>query len=169
MTKTLEERPEIWLPVVGYEGLYMVSNNGGIRSLINKKVDYIDLKPWKTTSGYLETSFAKNKTRRAYKAHVVVAQAFIGEKNGKYVNHMNGDKTDNRIENLEYVSRRENANHCLSGKYLKGVCKHPERKVYQAKIRINGKHKSLGVFKTEIEAHNAYKNAVIELGESKYV
>ena len=99
---------EIWKDIKEYEGLYQVSNLGNIKSLRRNKL----IKYSKDNKGYLRTSLAKNGINRTVKVHRIVAQAFINnDENKPQVNHKNGNKTDNNVENLEWVSNQENQNH----------------------------------------------------------
>lgn len=110
----------IWKPVVGYEGWYEVSNMGRIRSLDRTIVDKNGLvkhlsgkilKPNKQVHGYLGVYLCKEK-KRPFLIHRVVAEAFIGSpKSGQQVNHKDLNKENNRVSNLEWVSRSENARH----------------------------------------------------------
>lgn len=88
----------IWKPVVGYEGLYEVSNHGEVRRVGGKL-----LKPKMETNGYLRYHLSKNGVAKSILAHRIVARAFI-ENPHEYttVNHINEDKADNRVENLEW-------------------------------------------------------------------
>lgn len=117
---------EIWLPVKGYEGYYEVSNLGNIRSLdqIQRRSNgfaictfYIKgriLKPYCTgrKEGYLTIDARKNGTSKNLKIHRIVAEAFIpNPKNKPVVNHIDGNKHNNRVENLEWCSIAENSAH----------------------------------------------------------
>ena len=104
---------EIWKPVLGYDGLYEVSDWGRLKSLKRKFVlkDRI-LKCSTSSEGYKEVRLHNGSKKSAKRAqiHRLVIEAFIGPSD-KEVNHINHDRSDNRRENLEYVTRRENANH----------------------------------------------------------
>lgn len=104
---------EEWRPVVGYDGFYEVSSFGRVR-----RVDGFDtlghlvkgrvLAPVKHDNGYLFVSLSKGTTRNRA-IHRIVAEAFLEKSAGKTeINHINEVKTDNRAENLEWVTKSEN-------------------------------------------------------------
>lgn len=106
---------EIWKDIKGYEGLYQASNLGHIRSVgyrqssRGRNKDYYILNPGRDTSGYLNCVLFKNKIRKSYKVHRLIAQTFIDNPfNYTDVNHKNEIKDDNRIENLEWVTHEQN-------------------------------------------------------------
>ena len=106
---------EIWKDIPNYEGKYMVSNIGNVKSLNfkNTKKEKI-LKTTIAKCGYHYITLCKERVQKRYSVHQLVAMAFLNHKpNGfeKVVNHKNFDKLDNRLENLEIVSNRENCNH----------------------------------------------------------
>ena len=103
----LEQAPVAWRPVVGFEGLYEVSSKGDIRNLKTNVV----LAKNKMGAGYIKADLWKLGTRTQTSAHRVVAEAFLGSADGLEVNHINGDKADNRVSNLEIVTKNENESH----------------------------------------------------------
>lgn len=103
----MREINEVWRDIKGFEGLYQVSNLGRVKSLKCGKEKI--LKPGKTTCGYLQVILSKDGKTKAYKVHRLVANTFIPNPNNlETVNHINEDKTDNRVENLEWMNYKDN-------------------------------------------------------------
>lgn len=112
---------EIWLPMVGYEGYYVVSSLGRIKLLDREgyrkngkffKVHSMIKEPYTTNFGYKRVHLEKNKKSKHVFVHRLVAEAFIPNPDNKpYINHKNGVRTDNRVENLEWCTASENLLH----------------------------------------------------------
>lgn len=111
---------EVWRPVVGFEARYSVSNTGKVMrttdSLYRKSGSLCSLtytKKDREYTGYFVVRLWKPCEKRNYTArvHRIVAEAFIGDIDGKEINHKNGNGADNRVENLEIVTTKENAIH----------------------------------------------------------
>lgn len=105
---------EEWRDVVGYEGLYLVSNMGQIKNVDNTSKWYGKiLKQHLQSSGfYMQAYLIKDGNRRQLLVHKIVAQAFIPNSyNLPQVNHKDEDKTNNRATNLEWCTAQHNANH----------------------------------------------------------
>lgn len=108
---------EIWKPVVGYEGLYEVSSLGRVRSL--DRYDRMNhfwkgriLKLCTDGAGYLMVGLCSNSKVKTYKVHRLVAQAFIpNPDNLPEVNHIDEDKRNNRVDNLEMCDGKYNSNY----------------------------------------------------------
>lgn len=102
---------EEWRPVVGFEGRYEVSSEGRVRSLnyrMRKGAVRI-LRPARNKDGYLNVHLYAQDGGKTYKVHRLVAQAFIPNPDSlPEVNHKNEEKSDNRVENLEWCSRDDN-------------------------------------------------------------
>jgi DNA-binding XRE family transcriptional regulator len=102
---------ESWKPVEGYEGLYEVSDLGRVRSI--KRSGRI-LAGCQVAHGYIAVSLHKNNQKSMYLVHRLVAKAFIpNPENKSQVNHKDLDKRHNSVENLEWVTPRENIEHAL--------------------------------------------------------
>ena len=106
---------EIWKDIAGYEGLYQVSNLGNVKSLNyhrsgNQKV----LSPANGPSGYFTVRLTKDGKGASKFVHKLVAIAFLENQDGKLcVNHKDGNKHNNRLENLEWATHQENTVHAL--------------------------------------------------------
>lgn len=135
----------IWNPVFGYENEYLINNSGIVKSVKgNIKNQRLQ------NSGYLITDLWKNNICKTVTIHRLVANTFIHNTENKlYVNHINGIKTDNRVENLEWCTCSENHNHAL----LLGLRK--TSKIIQTDLDDN-----------EIQRFNSLKEAAQKTGIS---
>ena len=156
---------EIWKDVKDYEGRYLISNTGKLKSILKNKEKLLNgtINP----NGYLQYVLSwelKNK-RNNYYSHQLVAQEFLGHiicGHKLVVDHINDIKLDNRVENLQIVTQRKNA-YKTQGNYssqYKGVYWCINRKKWVAQIYLNGKIKSLGRFDIENKANLAYQKAL---------
>ena len=101
---------EIWKDIKGYEGMYQASNLGQIKSLKLKKEKI--LKQCKNEHGYLVVNLCKNGKWKTCRVHRLIADTFIpNPENKPCVNHINGQKDDNNIKNLEFCTYSENMFH----------------------------------------------------------
>ena len=102
---------EIWKDIKDYEGIYQVSNLGRVKSLKHSKEGKI-LKGRVTGKGYLSVVLFRNSVRKSNSIHRLVAQAFIpNPANKPEVNHIDENKLNNDVSNLEWVTSKENSNH----------------------------------------------------------
>lgn len=120
---------EIWKDIPEYEGMYQISNFGRVKSLgrpyTNRlghtrtlKERYMTLVP--NTSGYLEFACCNNNVYKRFRVHRLVAMTFIpNPENKPQVNHIDGDKTNNRVDNLEWNTASENIQHAFDTGLMK--------------------------------------------------
>tara|TARA_R110000764_G_scaffold187293_2_gene272692 strand:+ start:389 stop:877 length:489 start_codon:yes stop_codon:yes gene_type:complete len=152
--------------IPNHEGLYQVSNLGRVKSF-KGKTERI-LKPTASKGCYLHVGLNKDGKRKTIRVHQLVAMAFLGHTpcgHKLVVNHKNFIRYDNRAENLELDTARNNTNqkHLKSSSEYVGVNWSKSREKWMASIHINGKTKYLGVFTCEIKASKAYENALLNL------
>lgn len=110
------EIKEIWKDIEGYENLYQVSNLGRVKSLNYKRTGKEKiLKQSKDSKGYFVLNLRINGVTKLFKVHYLVAKTFIPNPENKLeVDHINTIRTDNRVENLKWVTRKENCNNELT-------------------------------------------------------
>ena len=109
---------EIWKPVKDYEGLYEISSLGRVKNLNYRGTGKEKiLKNTEDRKGYSTISLRKNEKRKLLKVHRLVAEAFIPNPESKpCVDHINTIRNDNRVENLRWVTNKENNNNPLTKK-----------------------------------------------------
>ena len=155
---------EIWIPVKGYEHIYRVSNLGRVMNFTTGKI----MSQHKDHKGYMRVQLSNSGKKENIKVHRVVLAAFT-EKSEMPIDHLNDIPDDNRLENLQYVSYRENqVRWRIKKKKLTGAYYYPKRGTFRSVIIIDRKQKSLGYFDTEIEAHEAYINEYNRISDKKY-
>jgi len=170
-----ESKKEIFYDIPNYEGYYQISNLFRVKSLERECNHYLSgkrmvkeriLKQNKTKEGYSVLRLHKDGFKKTFYIHQLVAMAFLNHNPNRHdlvVDHVNNDKNDNRPENLQLISNREN-----SSKNRKGVSKYTGvflrkgtkgTKRWFSSININRKIKYLGSFEFEFEAFMAYEKA----------
>lgn len=162
----MENNAEIWKDIIDFEGLYEISNYGNVKScrryvnqrfgkrLVNEKL----LSVGRDKDGYLMAILCQDGIKKTVKIHRLVANAFIDKINGKnIVNHIDSNKSNNILSNLEWVSSLENNCHGrlkmkTSSKYI-GVSYNKNDRAFRSHIYFNGKNIYLGSFKIEEDAY----------------
>lgn len=157
---------EEWKDIIGYEGLYQISNFGNVKSVRFDKEKL--LLPQTNSKGYYFVVLCDKTKRKQMQIHQLVAIAFLNHipcKMELVINHINFDKKDNKVSNLEIVTNRENSNrkHLKSTSKYTGVSFEKDRNKWVAQIKINGKRVLLGRFSNEIDASNAYQSKLKEI------
>lgn len=153
---------EIWKPIKGYEN-YEVSNLGNVANKIREK----QLKKSLTTNGYQKVRLYYGGIGKTFTVHSLVVNSFMDRKNESVVNHIDYDKTNNSLSNLELVTQRENVKHSRGNKNYSskniGVSWYERNKKWGANIFLDGKNKFLGLFSLEDDAKKAYDNYLLTL------
>jgi hypothetical protein len=166
---------EIWKSVVGYEGIYEVSNFGRIKSLDrfdsnNRFVKGRFIKPVKRQrvhNPYLGFTACINGSVKNIKIHHAVAYAFIGNRpDGMVIDHIDNDKKNNRLDNLQYITIRENCSKDSVGtsRYT-GVYLNKKTGKWKSQIHINRKLNHIGTFSSEDDAGEAYLKKLREVND----
>lgn len=158
---------EIFKDIPNYEGMYQISDLGRVKSLKFNRERI--LKPVVNSNGYLSANLYCEGKLKQKSVHQIMAITFLNHKpdgnNGLIVDHVNNNHLDNRLDNLQLITQRENTSKDKRGgssQYV-GVDWYKQNKKWRARIRINGKLKYLGLFKEELEAANAYKERLNEI------
>jgi hypothetical protein len=166
----------IWKPILGFEGYYEISNNGLVKRAKGKTI-YKDgriaffsetiLKPSINKKGYLSVYLSKNSKKHTLTIHRIVAIAFIENINNKpQVNHIDGDKKNNSVSNLEWCTNEENRVHAVKNGLTPRGIKH-----FSAKINDNDVINIRQMFKdgnTAIEIKKHYPISIKTIYSIKY-
>ena len=155
---------EIWKEVPNYEK-YMVSSRGRVKSLNFNKTGVESLLKQNIVKKYLSTTLSKEGRAKTFYIHKLVAMAFLnhipcGTKVD--VHHIDGNRLNNNLSNLELLTRQEHAIETWKSRgktsaYV-GVCWSKTNKKWKVQIRIEGKQKCIGHFEDEVSASEAYQN-----------
>jgi hypothetical protein len=155
---------EEWRPVVGYEGVYEVSNCGRVKRVkpTNGAVVGRVLKPQPSHGGYVSVHLLLSKVRTCLSIHRLVAAAWLGPcPEGWQVNHIDHDPTNNRIENLQYVTPKDNIQHARkAGRLSRGEHRHNARLTADQVLEIRA---STGVSQRELAEKYSVQAMTINL------
>lgn len=154
---------EIWKPIIDYEGLYEVSDLGNIRNIKNGRNRSLKIVR-KNRSGYYYVVLSKSNKAKTFYVHRLVALSFLENtiNEGFVVDHINNIKTDNRLVNLQVITRRLNNNKDRIGILcVTGV--HPKNGKYVSQITINKVQICIGYFKTVKIAKQHYELALLNM------
>jgi len=167
MTMTIEE--EIWKDIPTYENQYQASSLGRIRGLsrisFGRKIPTQIIKPHPNRK-YHNIYLRINGKAVNKKLHILVAMAFLNHVpsgySGLVVDHIDNDQSNNKVSNLQIISRRENSSKDQKNKTSKytGVCWYKSTRKWVSSIWVNKVKYKIGYFDNELEAHQAYLVAV---------
>ena len=181
----MNRKEEVWKDIPGYEGYYQASNLGRVRSLdrtvtySNGRESFYKGKIIKggVNKGYKQTTLSSDGIGRNFKFSQLAAMTFLGhEPNGHelVIDHVNGDKSDDRVENLQIVTHRANSSTCFrsdrdsfSSEYA-GVNWEKKLSKWRARIYHDEVHTHLGRYDTELEASNAYQEALSKVKDGSF-
>lgn len=144
---------EEWKPVVGYEGLYKISNLGNVVKNNGVMVSKIE-----TDKGYLSVNLRKNFSSKLHKIHRLVSYAFIPNPHNKpQVDHIDGNKQNNHVDNLRWCTQRENIEfHINDGAGYKGIYQTKHGR-YLVRVWVGDKKKNVATFKTKLQAEDCFQ------------
>lgn len=155
---------EIWKDVIGYEGIYVVSNLCRVKSIRFER--HKILAQHDNARGYLQVSLYKGVEKKKY-AHRLMAKAFIPNPDKKpYINHKNGDKKDNRIENLEWCTHAENIRHSneMGLVDIRGEKSHSSKLTKLNVLKIRRASKLGGIVRQELaEKYNVHPDTISDV------
>ena len=152
---------EEWKEIEGTGGRYFVSNLGRVKSVKNNGKE-IYLKPHMGTGGYLTLNIYYNSKPTTSAIHRLVARAFLGEtEKGMYVNHKDGNKLNNKLTNLEYVTPKENSHHAFSTGLNKSGENHPNSKLKNKDVILIKLYQKLGYTEADLaEKFNVHPRTI---------
>lgn len=135
---------EKFVPIKGYEELYEISNLGRVKQAgMHGKIMKLQLK----STGYVNIKLCRPKNHKYYRVHRLVAENFIDNPENKpHVNHIDGNKENNSVNNLEWVTPLENIRHAHANGYYENIIGEKQwgAKLNEGKVREMRKRKEQG-------------------------
>ena len=171
---------ENWKDIKGYEGYYQVSDLGRVKSIerkVKSRGSYRNikekiLKQSKGNCDYLKVGLYKEGSLKTFQIHILVAMTFLNHTPCGFklvVDHIDNDKLNNKLSNIQIVTNRENSTKDKKGgtsKYL-GVSYSKKNRNWVSMIYVNNKATYLGAYDTEERASIAYQFALTQLDKLK--
>lgn len=164
---------EIWKDIPEYVGYYQSNQNGDIKSLQRitiyndgrKKVQKEKILKHYNRGKYKKVDLCKHGVVKKHYVHLLVFFSFnvVVKKKNYVVDHINNDKSDNRICNLQYISQRENTS--KDNKNKNHPCVRFVGQKWQLRMKINGENVYIGSFNTKEKAIKSYKNKILMLNK----
>lgn len=140
---------EIWKEIIGFERYYKISNYGNVVSIRTGKLLKLEL----TRGGYNRVQLNVNSNHKRFLVHRLVALHFLDKIEGKNeVNHINNIRNDNRLENLEWCTSKENQEHCINQgrKVIHAGSKNAMSKLTESEVIEIRRLKSTGIKNIQI-------------------
>ena len=160
---------EIWKDVIGFEGLYKISSMGNVKSLnYARSGKEGNLKKSDAGKGYEAVSLSRDNNPLTKRVHQLVAESFLGHKRcgmKLVVDHIDFNRKNNKVENLEIITNRENTSKRRlrpTSLYI-GVHWSKANKKWSSRIYTSGNQMHLGFYDNEIDAHKAYQQKLKEI------
>ena len=172
---------EIWKDIPNYEGIYQVSSFGRVKSLEIKNLNKLGVertlkekirKTPQNKRGYKSVMLRKNGKYTSFPVHKLVAIVFLNHKPcgmKLVVDHIDNDNTNNKVENLQVISNRENVSKGFKLRFktsmFTGVSWSIKAKKWRAAFGNNGKYYHIGYYKCEFKAYLAYQKELKKITE----
>jgi hypothetical protein len=167
MPQCAEVAIEEWRSIIGFEGYYEVSNKGNVKR-VNQACGTSEgkrLKPQLTWSGYQYVDLTRDGEKRQRRpVHRIVIESFVSVRlPGQQINHKDGNKANNQLSNLEYVTASENCKHA----YAMGLSKAPRTKLTEQEVREIRKYAGSRTHKEIAEDYGVDKSLISHIRRRK--